>query len=229
MFAISFREFKNLFKSVRSIIIIIVIWGVTLGAAKLVSNFQNQLQQIGLGESAYASGLMVLTITAIPLFVFSLSHNAINEEIKSRTIRFIATKTSRDNILLGKFLGILFFWITCLFIAVLLITLFSKDLYILKFIQSIIFISYFIGLTILLSTVIPKPTLTIFISIVLAIAAPILGIWSVMSNNIFLKIYSYITPYFYYSQDEAFYTYLVLIFPMIFLGLSLIIMRKRDL
>jgi ABC-2 type transport system permease protein len=90
-------------------------------------------------------------------------------------------------------------------------------------------VSYFIGLTILLSTVISRPGITGFLGIVLSIAVTIIGLWSIGSKNLLLKIFSYITPYFFYSQDNENYTYLVLIFPILFLGLSLMILRRRDL
>lgn len=229
MFAVCLREFKSLFKSIRSLIIIGVIIGVTLGAAKLVSSFQSQLQQLGLGDSPYATGLLILTLLASPLFVSTLTHNTINEELKTRTIRFIATKTSRANIVIGKFLGNLFFWIVCLFVALLLITPFSKAFHISDLMQSIVFVSYFIGLSLLLSTLIPKPGVTGFVGMAIAVIIPILGLWSIASENIYLKIYSYITPYYFYSQDKDVYIYIVLIFPIIFLAISLIIIRKRDL
>jgi len=229
MFAICFREFKSLFKSIKSLIIISIIFGVTLGTAKLVSTFQSQLQELGMGDSSYATGLLIVIILVSPLFVSTLSHNTVNEELSSRTIRFIATKTSRRNIILGKFLGILSFWTVCLIVALLLITPFSGEFHLSEFIQSVIFITYFIGLSIMLSTIIPRPGITGFLGLVLSIGLTVLGLWSIGSDNILLKIYSYITPYFFYSQDNEFYTYLVLVFPIIFLGISLITIRKKDL
>lgn len=229
MFAVCFREFKSLFKSIRSLIIIGVIFGVTLGAAKLVSSFQSQLQEFGLGDSAYATGLLILILIASPLFVSTLTHNTINEEVKSRTIRFIATKTSRENIVFGKFLGNLFFWIVCLFIALLLITPFSKAFHVSELMEGIVFVSYFVGLSLLLSTLIPKPGVTGFLGMAIAVIVPIVGLWSIASENIFLKIYSYITPYYFFSHDNDSYIYIVLIYPIIFLVISLITIRKRDL
>jgi ABC-2 type transport system permease protein len=229
MFAIGFKEFKNLFKSFKSLVVISIIFGVTLGSAKLISIFQSQLHQLGMNDSPYATGLLIIILLASPLFIFALSHNAINEEYRSRTIRFIATKTSRENIIFGKFFGTLFFWIVCLTIVVILLTFFSGHFYFSELIQSIIYVSYFIGLTILLSTVISRPGITGFLGIVLSIAVTIIGLWSIGSKNLLLKIFSYITPYFFYSQDNENYTYLVLIFPILFLGLSLMILRRRDL
>lgn len=229
MFTICLKEFNSLFKSIRSIIIICTVLGVTVGAAKLISTFEAQLEGFGLGDNAYAGGLLVLLFLAGPLFVTSLSHNIVNKEVDSRTIRFIATKTSRENVIVGKFMGIILFWSLCLFIALVLVIPFSKSFYFLELIQSIIFISYFVGFTLLLSTIINRPSMTMFIGIMIAVVLPVLGLWSIGSENLIITIISYITPYFYYSQEKTFYTYFVAFFPLLFVVLSLLIMRKKDL
>jgi ABC-2 type transport system permease protein len=69
-----------------------------------------------MNDSPYATGLLIIILLASPLFIFVLIHNAIYEDYRSRTIRFIATKTSRENIIFGS----LFFWIVCLTITVIL-------------------------------------------------------------------------------------------------------------
>ena len=229
MFTICFREFKDLFKSIRSIIVILIIFGVTLGVAKILSQFGDQIKSFGLGNNVYAAGLLTLLLIAGPLFVTSLSHNVINQELHSRTIRFLATKISRDKIVFGKFLGVLLFWIVCLLTALLLVVPFSKAFYFPEFVQAVIYISYFIGMTILISTIITKPSITMFLGIAIAIIMPVLGIWGTVSENIFLKIASHITPYFYYTQENTSYTYFVAFFPVIFLLLTIFIMRKKEL
>ncbi|PFP33160.1 hypothetical protein COD13_28610 [Priestia megaterium] len=229
MFTICFREFKDLFKSIRSIIVILIIFGVTLGVAKILSQFGDQIKSFGLGNNVYAAGLLTLLLIAGPLFVTSLSHNVINQELHSRTIRFLATKISRDKIIFGKFLGVLLFWIVCLLTALLLVVPFSKAFYFPEFIQAVIYVSYFIGMTILISTIITKPSITMFLGIAIAIIMPVLGIWGTVSENIFLRIASHITPYFYYTQENTSYTYYVAFFPVIFLVLTIFIMRKKEL
>lgn len=229
MFAITWREFTSQFKSIRSIIIILFIFGVTTGSAKLISQFEMQLKDLGLGDNAYVGGLMLLLFVASPLFVTSISHSIVNKEVDSRTIRFLATKTSRQNIILGKFLGNFLFWMFCLVIALLLIVPFSHAFYFSEFIQSVIYVSYFIGLTLFLSTIIRNPSLTMFLGISLSIALPIIGIWGMFTKNFIIKSISYITPYFYYTQDHTSYTYFVLIFTLIFLVLSLMVFKRRDL
>lgn len=229
MFAISTREFKSLFQSIRAIIIVILLFGVTVGSAKLVNQFETQLSELGLEDNAYVGGLMLLLFMAAPLFVTSLSHSLVNKDIESKTIRFLATKTSRDNIILGKFLGSILFWITCLVIAMVLIIPFSNAFYFVDLVQSIIFVSYFIGLTLFLSTIISNSSLTMFLGITVSIALPVLGIWSLLSDNVFVDAISYVTPYFYYTHESTNYTYFVAIFTLVFLVLSLIVFRRRNL
>ncbi|MFD1412365.1 ABC transporter permease [Oceanobacillus jeddahense] len=231
MFTVAFREFKSLFTSIRSILMISVLFGVTVGAARLVRQFETYLQEAGLGQDAYVMGLMLLLILAGPLFVTSLSHNIVNKEIDTRTIRFLATKTSRNNIILGKFIGSFLFWTVCITVALLLVIPFSKSFSILNLIQSIILVSYFIGLTLFLSTVIPKPSLSMFLGIIISIVLPVLGLWSTGTDHLLVKAIGYVTPYFYYMQEEKsnYYAYFVAFFPILFILLSLFIFRKRDL
>lgn len=229
MLAITLREFKSLFQSIRAIIIIIVLFGVTVESAKLVSQFKRELSGLGLGDNAYVIGLMLLLFLAAPLFVTSISHSSVNKEMESKTIRFLATKTSRENIIFGKFLGNISFWVLCLSIALLLIVPFSKSFYFVDLIQSIVFVSYFIGLSLFLSTVVSNSSLTMFAGIVLSIALPVIGMWSLLSKNVAIDTISYLTPYFYYTHANTSYTYFVLIHTVVFVMLSLIIFKRRDL
>ncbi len=229
MFAISLREFKSLFQSIRAIIIIVVLFGVTVGSAKLVSQFKSELSGLGLGNNAYIIGLMLLLFLAAPLFVTSISHSSVNKEMESKTIRFLATKTSRESIIFGKFLGNMSFWVICLTVALLLIIPFSKSFYFVDLIQSIIFVSYFIGLSLFLSTLVNNSSLTMFAGIVISIALPVIGMWSLLSKNVVVDTISYLTPYFYYTNENTSYTYFVLIHTAVFVILSLIIFKRRDL
>ena len=229
MFAITLREFKSLFQSIRAILIIIVLFGVTIGSAKLVNQFKGQLSDLGLGNNAYIIGLMLLLFLAAPLFVTSISHSSVNKEIESKTIRFLATKTSRENIIFGKFLGNVSFWVLCLTVALLLIVPFSKSFPIVDLIQSIIFVSYFIGLSLFLSTVVNSSAMTMFVGIFISIALPVIGMWSLISKNVIVDTLSYLTPYYYYTQENTAYTYLVLIHIAVFVLTTLIIFKRRDL
>lgn len=229
MFTICLKEFSRSFNSIRSVIIIATIFGITIGIARLVHSFKGQLEEFGLGGEAYTGGLIILLLLVGPLFVTSLSHNVLNKEVESRTIRFIVTKTPRRNVVIGKFLGMILFWFICLFIAFLLLIPYTKAFYFQEFMESFIFIAYFVGLFLFLSTLINRSSMTMFVGVMLAMALPVIGLWSIGTENVFIKAISYVTPYFYYSQDSAFYPYLVAVFPLLFITLSLLIFRKKDL
>ena len=228
MLAICLREFKSLFKSIRSIFIIIIILGVTVGSAKMLSNFGNELQELGL-EDAYMAGLFIILMLAGPLFVTSLSHDVINGETHSRTMRFLVTKISRDKIVIGKFLGVSLFWFVCILASLILVVPFANTFYFAEFAESFIFITYFVALSLFLSTVISKPGLSMFIGIVLSIAIPVLGTIGIVRDDLILiKIFSYITPYYYIGQEQTMYVYFIPILSLGFLLASVMILRKRD-
>lgn len=230
MLTICLHEFRNLFKSIRSVIILVLMLSVTLGTASLLERFQQEIQEMGLG-GIYMAGLFVLFMIAGPLFVVSLSHDIINKEIHSRTTRFLVTKLSREKIIIGKFLGVFLFWFSTLMISVLLLIPFSKTFYYVELLDLIIFVSYFIALVLFLSTAITKPGLTMFIGIVLSLVLPVLGIWSILSpDNIVLKIINFATPYYYLGEEGGWLVYLMLPLLTVFLVVaSLLIFKRRDL
>lgn len=230
MITIGIHEFKNLFKSIRSVLIILLLLGVTLGSASLLENFADEIQEMGLG-GIYIAGLYALLLIAGPLFVLGLSHDVINKETHSRTIRFLVTKTSRNQIILGKFFGVLAFWFSCIFISSLLLIPFSGKFYAIELFDLIIFIGYFVALALFLSTIISKPGLTMFIGLLLSIILPVLGMWGILSpENIVLKVITFLTPYYYLGQENMVLTYIMLPLITVLLVISsLFILKRRDL
>lgn len=228
MAAICMREFISLFKSIKSIIIIALILGVTLGTANLLSNFSSVLSEMG-EESPYAAGLMFLLLVAGPLFVVSLSHDTFNREAHSRTMRFLVTKTRVEKIVIGKFFGIMLFWVVCIFISIILLIPFAKTMYVRELIESTLYMSYFVTLILFLSTVIKKPGLSLFIGMVVSIALPVLGFWGTFTETkIVLKVISYMTPYYYMAQENTWLIVIVPVLSAVFVALSLITSKKRD-
>ena len=103
---------------------------------------------------------------------------------------------------------------------------FSNTFYFLELIQCIVFISYFLGLTLLLSTIISNPSITMFLGITLSIILPVIGMISIGSNNIIIKMISYITPYYYFTQEQTAFTYIVILFPILFIIVSLMLLER---
>jgi ABC-2 type transport system permease protein len=229
MIGICAREFQSLIKSIKSIIIIVIIAGVTLMTAKFLKGFEHELANMGI-SNVYAGGLFALLLIFGPLFVTSLSHDIINKETQSRTMRFLVTKISRDKIILGKFMGVSLFWFVCLTVALLFILPVTKSFYFKELIEATIFITYFVGLFLFLSTVIGKTALSMFIGIILSIAIPVIGFWSLASDShLAITILSYLTPYYYFGDPERPYlAYFVPVLTFIFILGSVMIFRKRD-
>ncbi|WP_414055017.1 ABC transporter permease subunit [Macrococcus equi] len=228
MLAIALKEFTNLFKSIKSIIVILMIFSATIGIAKLLKMFQTQLKAMGLGDNPNSVGLLLIIFIFGPIFVFILSHNIVNDEMKSRTIRFLVTKTTRNNIIIGKFLGVLAFWFIILFITIIILALYTKSFYFIDMIHCITFLSYFIALALLLSVIIDNPVLSNFIGLALSIIISGLGFWSILSEKLFLKLFSYLTPYYFLKHDNGL-VFCTLIHTLILLMISLLVFKRRDL
>lgn len=229
MLSVTLHELKKQMKSIKSIIVVFIIFAVTVGVAAGVKKFAAFIDMHS-GNDVYTTGLMLTILFAGPLFTLSLSHNIINEEMKSRTIRFIATKTSRTNIIIGKYLSIVIFWFICLLVSLLLIMIFAHQLYFVRGFTLFSFVTYFIGLTILLSILIKNPLVTNLLGIFLSIMFTVVGIWSALSHNILLKIISFITPYHYlFYENTSVFAAVPILISIIFVIISILVMRKRDL
>lgn len=226
MWAICQHEFFRLFKSIKSLITVAFIVGISY----LVSDFVNQmasfLPQKELAEG-HALGIYALILLLGPLFVFSLSHDVMNRELAGRTIRFLVTRTSRTQIILGKFLGVVFFWLTCMIITfgVVLATVHTFDAK--TFYLCITLLIYSISLALLLSLVIPRPSYTMFIGIVIALLLPGLGLWSTFSSHAAAPWIAYLTPIKFIEKNGA-WTGFIWLYSAAFLLGSMLLFKRRD-
>jgi len=226
MWAICQHEFIRLFKSIKSLITVAFIVGISY----LVSDLVNQAasffpaQELAKG---HALGILVLIMLLGPLFVFSLSHDVINRELAGRTIRFLVTRTSRNKIIFGKFLGVVLFWLVCLVITfgVVLATVHTFDAK--TFWQCLTILVYCITLAILLSLAVPRPSYTMFLGIVLAILLPGLGFWSALSDHPAAQWTAYLTPYTFIQKGGA-WTGFIWLYAAVFLSASIYLFRRRD-
>ena len=141
MIAIAKHEFWQLFKSVKSVLVIVIL----LGASYIVSkNGAELIALIDEGAGAnevYYSGLALILLLFGPLFTFALSHDVINREVSNKTIRFLLTRTSHANILIGKLLGILSFWFVCLACCYVVIIFYAKHVELYLFLQMMLLLS----------------------------------------------------------------------------------------
>lgn len=227
MLTVCAREFISLFKSTKSILFILFMVGSSYGIAYLAKNFLNGFFLKG-GTTGLSSLLFIIVIFGF-LFVFSISHDMFSREIYSRTARFLVTKTKRDNIVYGKFLGVFFFWIACISITCVALITITRAFSIVDFLQALLFMIYPITLCMLVSVLFSRPGYSIFIGLLVSLAIPILGVWSsVTANNIFLIWIRYLTPY-YYVYEGGYKQFFIIILSVIFLLLTIIIFRKKDL
>ncbi|MFJ7939082.1 ABC transporter permease [Peribacillus sp. NPDC096622] len=228
MYIIGKREFINLFKGIKSVIIVMMLLVTSYYSAKFSNVLESGMELTAKeAENIHTVGLLTLIVLFGQLFVMGLSHDSLNRETHERTIRFLVTRTSRTSIILGKFLGIWLFWLICLMISFLLISIFSQKIDVFIFSQIMSLLTYQIGLTILLSVLIPKPGITMFLGIMVGLAFPIIGFWVSFTSNVWVSWMKFINPYYYLIRED--YTFLVIVlFAGIMLVIANLIFKRRE-
>ncbi|WP_374120464.1 ABC transporter permease subunit [Neobacillus sp. PS3-40] len=220
-------EFYNSFKSFKSILIILFFTLSSILTAHFLSNQPSLTNSMHSG-SVYTSSIKLLVFFFGFLFVSSISHDVINKELDFQTIRLLVTKTSKGNIIFGKFLGVFLFWVVSTTACFIIVSLYAKQWFFLDYTVVIIFLFFIVTITLFLSTIIAKPGLTMFIGIFIGIIAPILGFWAAFSTKWFLIPFRYFLPYYYVVQSNGY-----LIFPALFgfilLFISYFIFKRKDL
>lgn len=210
MYVIGRRELLGLFKGMKSIVIIAVLLVTSYFSAKysgfLMSGIELTTTE---AEKIHMAGLSILFLVFGQLFVMSLSHDCINREIHERTIRFLITRTSRFSIILGKFAGIWLFWFICLAICFLLTGILALKFDAFIFSQIIGLLTYQIALAVLLSVLIPRPGVSMFLGVMIGLAFPIVGLWVSFTSNPWFSWLKFLTPYYYLDRDD--YTFLMMI------------------
>jgi ABC-2 type transport system permease protein len=222
------NEFLHSFKSFKSIVIILFFTVTSfLTASYLADNASLLGDQLNTG-AAYTSSIKFLVFFLGFLFVFSVSHDLINRELDYQTIRLLVTKTSKLNIIIGKFLGVLLFWLISISISFIIISFYAHDWFMKDYITTIVVLFFMVSFVTFFSTIIPKPSVTMFLGILIGILAPILGFWAVFSDNWFLIPFKFLLPYYYVVKSNFF-----LIIPLLIgVGLlltSYLIFKRKDL
>src|SRR5699024_1969966 len=226
------REFIDAFKSVRSILILLFITFVSYQSAKFFDENQDMINQF-IGESGnevgsvYTAAIAFIVLIFGFLFVFAISHDLINREIEMKTIRLLVTKTSRLQIVLGKFLGILLFWVVTISISFAIISLITGSWFPKDYFQAIIFLFYIISLVLLISTVIPKTKLTMFLGIFLGIVLPIIGLAAAFSDKWYFIPFKYLLPYKYFDGSVGM-MFIPLAIGIGYISLSIFFINRKD-
>src|SRR5699024_7012550 len=122
--------------------------------------------ELGGDESAIytmASALVVLLFGF--LFAFAISHDVINKEVELKTIRLLVTKQPRWQVVLGKFLGIFLFWAAVISISFFILTVIAGKWFAKDYVTTLLLVFYMTSFVLLISTMIPKSKLTMFLGI----------------------------------------------------------------
>lgn len=210
MFMMCKREFISLFKSIKSIIIIAILFAVSYYAAKFSSFIASGADlTAGEAEDIHTIGLLSVILLFGQLFVFGLSHDTINKEVHERTMRFLVTRVSRSAILFGKFLGMWMFWFVCITVSFLLISIFSRKFDLFIFSQTLSLVTYQAALALLLSVLIPRPGYTMFLGNILGLLLPAFGFWAAFTPNGWVNWMKYFVPFYYLERDD--FTFLVIL------------------
>lgn len=202
MLSIAKQEFWQLTKNIKSIVIIAVLLLASYYFARNGQVFA-QFFEMGAedGAALYATGLIIVVLLAGPLFVMALSHDIINREVSSRTMRFLLTRTSADRIVWGKFIGVCAFWLFCVVLAVAIIAITSHTFSAISFASVLCLLISEITIAFIVSIVIPRPRMSMFIGIMIGIAFPIVSYAVEFTDKWWGKL-RYISPMHYVQEDS---------------------------
>ncbi|WP_117161710.1 ABC transporter permease subunit [Paraliobacillus sp. X-1268] len=226
------REFIDSFTSVRSILIILFITFISYQSATYIDNnpsFINEFMESSNEEgSLYTAAIALIVIVFGFLFVFATSHDLVNKEIELKTMRLLVTKVSRLQIMIGKFLGTMLFWFVTVSISFAILSVIAGSWFPKDYFQSLLFLFYIISFVLLMSTVITKTKLTMFLGIIIGITLPIIGLIAAVSDKWYLVPFKYILPYK-YLEGSIFMMLIPLAIGTVYFLISVFIMGRRDL
>lgn len=228
MLVIAKKEFLQLFSGFKSLIVIALLLITSYYSAKFSSFLANDIQLSAQeAENIHVFGLLVIIILFGQLFIMGLSHDVMNRELHERTMRFLVSRTSRLSIVIGKFIGIWMFWLVCIVVSHILISLFSHNFNLFIFTQLMSLLTYQIALTILLSIMIPKPGFTMFLGVIIGLIFPILSFWLTFTSNAWFSWMKYGNPHYYLNRED--FSYLVIpVLAVLIITIAYILFKRRD-
>lgn len=226
------REFIESFKSVRSILIVVFITFISYQSATFIDNNPSVINEFlesgGEEGSIYTAAVALIVLAFGFLFVFATSHDLVNREIELKTIRLLVTKVSRLQIMLGKFLGTMLFWTVTVSISFAILSIIAGSWFPKDYFQSLIFLFYINSFVLLISTVITKTKLTMFLGILLGITLPIIGLVAAVSDKWYLIPFKYLLPYKYLDGSVGL-MFIPMAIGIVYFLISVFIMQRRDL
>lgn len=224
MLVIAMKELKEMLKSFKALFII----GLFVVTSYFMSRYVSKnFGILDAGINDYASAIRLLVYVFGFLFVLMLSHDVVSRETSTKTIRFLLTKTSRANIIWGKFFGISAFWFLSLGVSFSIVSIFAGEFLWMIFLQLFGFLIYIIGLCVFVSTIAKTPSVSMLISLALSFVLPIMGLWSMFSENNWLKLVKFFLPYQYQLEVNMFLL-LPFIIGILFAATSILLFKRGD-
>ncbi|KAF1296072.1 hypothetical protein BAU15_12395 [Enterococcus sp. JM4C] len=223
MTAVATEELRRMLRSPKAIVIILIFTLFSYGMSSHITAIA------GRGDSAMTanySSLRLLVFVFGYLFVSVVSHNCINEEIESGSIKFILSKINRQQFVLGKFVGITLFWLICIGISFITLSVLALQFHFSLLLTLMSVIIFYISLCIFISVVITKTSLTNFLGLIIGIALPIIGLWCTFSTK-WYSIFKYLFPYEYIVSGGIFIV-IPLLLSGVFLGFSIKLFKRNE-
>jgi ABC-2 type transport system permease protein len=222
VWAITKREFWNLIKSVRALIIILLFSAGSIWVTNSLSKVSGQLDV----EEYYASLRLLVLIFGF-LFATILSHSCFNGEVETKTIRLLLTKVSKTSIVIGKMLGASLFWLVCLTGSFIFISAVGKVFHPSELFIAFSTMAYFNSIILLVSVVTAKPSRSNFVGLIFALLLPGLGLYATLTATSPLHFLQYFFPYFYLLQGVEFMG-VPMIFSTLITWVAVLLVKGRD-
>ena len=222
MWAITKKEFWNLIKSVKALIIILLFSAGSIGVTNSLSKVSGQLD-----VKEYYASLRLLVLIFGFLFATILSHSCFNGEVETKTIRLLLTKVSKTGIVVGKMLGASLFWLVCLTGSFLFISAVGKVFHPSELFIAFSTMAYFNSLILLISVVTAKPSRSNFVGLIFALLLPGLGLYATLTVTSPLHFLQYFFPYFYLLQGVEFMG-VPMIFSTLITWVAVLLVKGRD-
>jgi len=227
VWTICMNEFKQLFKSTKSILTIVIIFILSTFVSSLPFIAAHQ-EKWELAKDPYSIG-NELVISLFGFFlIFLLSHDILSREIHLKTIRFLVSKTTRLNIIIGKYLGLMLFWLSCIMTTYVLNMVISHRFLFSDALKILTFISVGISCALFLSMLFPTPQKSMFVGMLFSFLFPIVSMISVLSSERMIHWFQYMTPYYYARWSEPL-TYVLMntaLTVILLIGTALLFQRR---
>jgi ABC-2 type transport system permease protein len=192
MLTIFKRELSDALVSVRSIILLVILFLMT----SLV--YQNKAAiSIVLSPSEFGLLILGVALFMIGIFMFLTFTSSITQELANQTIRYIVPYLSRTKYLLAKYFSMVAYGVIMVILSMGL-DFFVTGTVNLKFaVTGLGFVMLISAIMVLISLVAVNVRLATFSGILMALGFPILTFWASTTSNKLLSNLQYLSPYRY--------------------------------